>query len=117
MNISKLMIFLSIIALVSVFVFSDIWQYKSSSCGDLVLEMLMDGNALDTSGCGNDGTVTGATVTKESKHKKAYYFDGSDDYIEVPNADQFNLTDNFSIFFWLDRNSNTVDSEVIDKDY
>jgi len=42
-----------------------------------VAEYLFDGNALDTSGNGNDGIVYGATPTigKDGKINSAYHFD------------------------------------------
>jgi len=41
----------------------------------------LNGNALDSSGEGNDGTVTGAVVTNKGKFGEAYEFDGAGDYI------------------------------------
>jgi uncharacterized repeat protein (TIGR02543 family) len=45
-----------------------------------------DGDATDSSGNGNDGTVNGATLTTDhhGQANRAYSFDGLDDYIEVP---------------------------------
>lgn len=44
------------------------------------------GNANDSSGNGNNGTVNGATLTsdKNAVSNQAYSFDGTDDYIDVP---------------------------------
>jgi len=46
-----------------------------------------NGNADDESGNGNDGTVNGATLTSDrfGYSNKAYSFDGSNDFIELPN--------------------------------
>ena len=45
-----------------------------------------DGDATDSSGNGNDGTVNGATLTtdRHGQANEAYSFDGVNDYIEVP---------------------------------
>jgi hypothetical protein len=53
----------------------------------LVAYYPFNGNAKDESGNGNDGTVNGATLTKDrfSKTDGAYYFDGVDDYIDGGN--------------------------------
>ena len=46
-----------------------------------------DGDATDSSGNGNDGTVNGATLTtdRHGQANEAYSFDGVDDYILVPH--------------------------------
>ena len=52
-----------------------------------------DGDATDSSGNGNDGTVNGATLTNRSSRTgkwKRTSFDGVDDYIEMGNS-QFGL--------------------------
>lgn len=64
------------------------------------------GNALDESGNGNDGTVTGATLTTDrfGNENSAYSFDGVDDYIEVNNTVINNtLTNNqdYTISVWI----------------
>ena len=45
-----------------------------------------NGNASDSSGNGNHGTVNGATLTSDrfGNANKAYYFNGVDNYIIVP---------------------------------
>lgn len=47
----------------------------------------LDGDALDSSGNGHDGVVYGAvpTVDRFGNPNKAYYFDGTNDYIAVTN--------------------------------
>ena len=53
-----------------------------------------NGNALDASGNGNDGTVNGPTLTADrfGAPNSAYLFDGIDDYIDAGTSD-FSLTD------------------------
>ena len=51
----------------------------------LVAYYPFNGNAIDESGNGNDGTVTGASLTTDrlGDENSAYYFDGDNDYIIV----------------------------------
>lgn len=61
-----------------------------------------DDNALDYSGKGNDGTLSGATYT-DGGFGKAFDFDGNDDYVSTSHSDSINFSDNsFSIGFWLE---------------
>jgi hypothetical protein len=50
---------------------------------ELVTYFAFDGNALDTSGKGNNGTVHGATLVSNrlGQVDSAYHFDGVDDFI------------------------------------
>ena len=52
-----------------------------------------DGDATDSSGNGNDGTVNGATLTtnRHGQANSAYSFDGVNDYIQVPHHDNLSL--------------------------
>ncbi|MFP5471227.1 MAG: hypothetical protein ACLGGV_06495 [Bacteroidia bacterium] len=53
----------------------------------LLLHYDFNGNANDISGNNMHATVYGATLTtdKDGNPNSAYYFDGVDDYIELPN--------------------------------
>ena len=55
--------------------------------------------AYDSSGNDNDGTINGATRV-DGKYGKALDFDGSDDCVEVANADSLNPTD-ITIEAWI----------------
>jgi hypothetical protein len=66
-----------------------------------------NGNANDESGNGNNGTVTGATLTTDRNgvSNKAYYFNGSNSYIH--NANPVNLplgNTSRSASFWIRTN-------------
>lgn len=52
----------------------------------LIGEWLFNGNANDTSGYGNNGTVNGATLAADwlGKSNNAYSFNGIDNYIAIP---------------------------------
>ena len=60
-----------------------------------------EGNADDTSGQGNNGTVSGATQVTGKVGTYAYEFNGSSDYIEVTGSDVFPGTTNaITISLW-----------------
>lgn len=60
------------------------------------------GNANDESGNSNNGTVHGATLTTDrfGTPNKAFFFDGTNDYIDVPN-NQSLFSNESTISFWL----------------
>ena len=62
-----------------------------------------NGNANDSSGNGNHGTVYGATLTtdRSGNTNNAYNFDGANDYISANDNDVLDITASFSIGFWL----------------
>jgi len=56
----------------------------------------------DRSGNGNDGTVSGTTITDTGGGKFAGSFDGVDDYIDCGDNSDFNFHDkDFSISIWI----------------
>ncbi len=69
-----------------------------------------NGNANDESGHGNNGVVTGATLTSDrnGNANKAYYFNGTSDYILAPNSSSLQPTNTLSVCAWVkpDVNSN-----------
>ena len=68
----------------------------------LVAYYPFNGNAKDESDNGNDGTVNGATLTKDRFGKKnsAYDFDGLNDHILVEHSSQFTSIP-ITVFAWL----------------
>lgn len=68
----------------------------------LVAYYPFNGNANDASGHGNNGTVYGATLTKDrfGKQNSAYKFDGTYDYILVPDRASLRLK-TFTIVAWV----------------
>lgn len=78
----------------------------------LVLYMPMvspHGNILqDFSGYGNHGTIHGATWT-DGKFGKALYFDGEDDYVEIPDDESLDITDEITIEAWVKLDSSWSD--------
>lgn len=63
------------------------------------------GNANDISGNNINGTVTNATLTNDKNGipNSAYYFNGTDAYIELPFSPLYNFApqDSFSISVWI----------------
>lgn len=69
----------------------------------LVIHYPFSGNAIDASGNGFDGTVTGATLTTDrfSNTDASYNFDGSTDYVSIPASTQLQPDFPFSVALWL----------------
>ena len=77
-----------------------------------------NGNANDESGKGNNGIVSGATLTTDrfGNLNSAYSFDGSNDFIQVADNDILSLTFNtFCISFWININSFTKNMGILAK--
>lgn len=74
-----------------------------STSGNLVLYLPFDGEAVDKSGNNNEITVGGAILTSDymDRNKKAYFFDGVDDYIRVTNSSLLNFSNAITLNFWL----------------
>ncbi|HYV91969.1 MAG TPA: LamG-like jellyroll fold domain-containing protein [Chitinophagales bacterium] len=67
-----------------------------------------DGNAVDESGNGHDGTISGATLVNDrfSNPASAYDFNGNGDYISVVGGNQFHPTSfPISVCCWIKSNS------------
>jgi uncharacterized repeat protein (TIGR01451 family) len=67
----------------------------------LVGEWHFDGDAKDSSGNGNDGTIYGASFV-EGKFGKALSFDGVNDYVRILNSNSLDITDKISIDTWIE---------------
>ncbi|MBK9097422.1 MAG: T9SS type A sorting domain-containing protein [bacterium] len=61
-----------------------------------------NGNANDESGNGNNGTVSGAILTTDrfGNANSAYWFDGDNDYVEVPDNESLSITGALTISMW-----------------
>jgi hypothetical protein len=69
----------------------------------LVAYYPFNGNANDESGNGNHGQASGATLTQDrfGNPDSAYYFDGVDNYIEIPDNDTLDITNAITITAWI----------------
>lgn len=78
----------------------------------LVAYYPFSGNAGDSSGNGNHGTVNGATLTTDrfGNSNKAYDFNGINNSIVVPNSQTLNIIGNqISISYWMNFRNNIAD--------
>ena len=57
--------------------------------------------ARDGSGNGNDGTLENGTEWTAGKFGDAVQFDGTDDYVNVGNADNLSITGDFTFSMWV----------------
>jgi hypothetical protein len=79
------------------------------------------GNALDSSGNGNHGTVNAATLTTDrfGNVNNAYEFNGLNTYISVPSNTSLQLTNNYTLNGWFNAdvffNTSTSDRSIISK--
>lgn len=83
-------------------------QYNSSVNADsgengLVGQWRMDGNAKDNTPNADNGTVSGAALTtdRHGTANSAYSFNGSSNYIQVPDTATLNSTSALSISVWI----------------
>jgi hypothetical protein len=73
--------------------------------------------AGDASGHNNNGTITGATWTTDSKSGLALNFNGgAGQYVEIPNSNSLNPTGGLTISAWVKRNATgTQWQRIVDK--
>ena len=89
---------------------------ECTNCFGAVGCYLFNGNANDTSGNGNHGTVIGATLTTGHKGNanSAYYFNQSaDTRIELPNLGVFDNTGELSVSVWTNTSSTSSGGNTI----
>jgi hypothetical protein len=95
---------LTAIRCVAVLVIAHVLAVSTGIAQDLVASYPFDGDANDASGNGNNGRVIGATLTVDryGTPNKAYSFNGTTDYIEVPHSDALNFDGaDFSVSAWI----------------
>jgi len=78
-------------------------DFSNTQTGSLVAFYPFNGNANDESGNGHYGTVSGAVLTEDrfGNPNSAYYFDGLNDYIRIPNHDSLNFQHAVTINYWM----------------
>ena len=97
---------------------SSAWSFSTLiEITGLVLYYPFNGNADDSSGNGNNGTVNGSALTtdKDGNANKAYSFNGTSDYIQIPFSPElaWNDTKDFSVFTWINPANVTGGTMVI----
>ena len=76
------------------------------------------GNANDASGNVNNGTVNGATLTTDrfGNVGSAYHFNGVSNFINVPDANSLDFSNNYTLSGWYQINNiNQTDQAIIGK--
>ena len=56
--------------------------------------------AYDSSGNGNNGTLMNSPTWVTGKYGNALSFSGNGDYVDIPNSNSLNLTNELTIVFW-----------------
>jgi len=84
--------------------------------GHWTMNAITSGTIEDSSGEGNTGTVSGATLDTANQKLGAgcLSFDGVNDYVDCGNDASLNLTDEITISFWAKYNNSGV---IIGKSY
>lgn len=78
-------------------------DFSQNQTGELIAFYPFSGSAEDASGNGHHGTVSGATLVND-RHgtpNSAYYFDGVNDQIQIPNHEQLNFREGISVSYWM----------------
>jgi len=84
----------------------------------LIVEYLFDGNAADTSGNGNNGVVSGATLVSDrfGRSNHAYRFVSVEsDEIVCADAPELNPTDALSVTLWIKPTAFDANGRMISK--
>jgi hypothetical protein len=91
-----------------------------ASGGGLVGFWKFDGNALDSSGNGNDGTNVGGTYVA-GHSGQAIDFDGATDHVAISDDSSLDFTDEMTISAWIRPRSyggtNSETGRIVDKNY
>ena len=99
-NLMKISIFVSLLLIVLVPVFA-----AAQIDDSLILYLSFDEGggeeALDTSDYGNNGMFKSEPEWVDGKFGKALWFDGVDDYIEVPDSESLRVDEAVTIMAWL----------------
>lgn len=78
-------------------------QSVTRAIDDPVAEYLLAGNAQDSSGNGNHGTVNGASPAQDrfGNPNSAYSFDGVAEHVAVPDDDTLDISGGIGIAAWV----------------
>jgi hypothetical protein len=83
----------------------------------LVAYYPFNGNAIDQTGNGHDGTVHGALLNTDrfGNPNSAYSFDGGDDYVQIPDAQDLGGMSSLTLAVWVKMNGDGLETEVLNK--
>ncbi len=78
-------------------------DFSQQQTGSMIAWYPLDGNAQDAGGNGHHGSVNGAVPVADrfGNNNSAFWFDGVNDNITVPNHDSLNYQQAISISFWM----------------
>ncbi|MGH9461131.1 MAG: LamG-like jellyroll fold domain-containing protein [Vicinamibacteria bacterium] len=91
------------------------WDKESNLVGNWRMDEPSGTTVADASGNSNNGTATGAAATSTAKLTNARYFDGSDDYVEIPDSSSISPTGDFSISTWFRRGDTGREQDFFSK--
>lgn len=76
-----------------------------------------NGNANDQSGNGNNGSINGATASKDrfGNSNASYSFNGTNQWIDVANNNNLNPSSQLTISVWIESIANHTNSGVVGK--
>jgi hypothetical protein len=84
----------------------------------LVAYYPFNGNADDASGNGNNGVITGATLTADrfGQANGAYFYNGSGDFLQVPASTSLNvgLSDGLTVSAWIEPSNLTTFQPIVE---
>jgi hypothetical protein len=79
---------------------------------NLVALYTLDGNANDSSGKGNNGTVNGTALWVPGKTNQALQFNGTSTYVDCGTGASLNLTEGVTITAWVKMDSIAGDRKI-----
>ncbi len=88
---------------------------RDSLLMNLIAEYKLDGDATDTWGGHTTGTISGATPYSSCMQNSCYSFNGTTNYIELPDSSDLRLTTGGTISAWIYPKSVTNNAKIIHK--
>jgi hypothetical protein len=90
---------------------------QNSLTNGLLAYYPFNGNANDASGNANNGAVYNALLTTDrfGDHNSAYYLNGTNAYISIPNNPVLNLTNDYTLSLWFLQITNQGVMRLVDK--
>ena len=80
----------------------NVWQFTAGSGDSNLGWWKLDGKTEDSSSNNNDAVALGNISTKTDHNwAKSFYFDGTNDYLQIPNESTFDLTTQVTIAAWI----------------
>jgi hypothetical protein len=76
----------------------------------------LSGDVVDATSNGHDGTNYGAQRGVDGKYRNAFSFDGTDDYVEVPDHDDLDGMSNFTMEAWIYPTDTSGENIILNKE-